>query len=85
MAESYTFQGTPSFILAQKHRALKKDLKWKREMGDVGHKKETAKEIIAELEPQEENNWNIIPKMQNFIIWKNPKNFILIHILGIKM
>ena len=56
MAESYTIEGIPSFILAQKHRALKKDLKWKREMGDVGHKKETAKEIIAELEPQEENN-----------------------------
>jgi len=31
MAKSYTFQGTPSFILAQKHRALKKDLKWNRE------------------------------------------------------
>ena len=31
MAESYTIEGKPSFILAQKHRALKKDLRWNRE------------------------------------------------------
>ena len=44
MAESYTIEGTPSFILAQKHRALKKYLKWNREeKGDVGHKRKSKR------------------------------------------
>ena len=58
MVESYTFQGTPSFILAQKLRALKEDLKkWnKEELGDIGHRKKELKEIIAELDAWEEQN-----------------------------
>ena len=49
MVESYTFQGTPSFILAQKLRALKEDLNWNREkLGDVGHRKKELQEIRAE-------------------------------------
>ena len=58
MVESYTFQGTPSFILAQKLQALKEDLKkWNREeLGDVGHRKKELKEITAELDAREEQN-----------------------------
>lgn len=56
--ESYTFQGTPSFILAQKLRPLKEDLKkWNREeLGDVEHRKKELKEIIAKLDALEEQN-----------------------------
>ena len=86
MVESYTFQGTPSFILAQKLQALKEDLKkWNREeLGDVRNRKKELKEITAELDTREEQNWNLVPKMQNLVIWWNPNNFILIHILGVK-
>ena len=58
MVESYTFQGTPSFILAQKLQALKEDLKkWNREeLGDVRNRKKELKEITAELDTREEQN-----------------------------
>ena len=58
MVESYTFQGTPSFILAQKLQALKEDLKkWNREeLGDVRNRKKELKEITAELDAREEQN-----------------------------
>jgi ABC-type polar amino acid transport system ATPase subunit len=54
--ESYVFQGLPSFVLANKLKALKVDLKkWNAEVfGDVGKKKNELLECINELEYFEE-------------------------------
>jgi hypothetical protein len=54
--ESYDFQGLPSFVLANKLKTLKVDLKkWNAEVfGDVGKKKKELLEGIKELECFEE-------------------------------
>jgi hypothetical protein len=54
--ESYDFQGLPSYVLANKLKALKVDLKiWNAEVfGDVGKKKKELLEGIKELECFEE-------------------------------
>jgi len=53
---SYEFSGLPSFILANKLKALKKDLKkWNIEVfGDIGKKKKELLESIRELDAIEE-------------------------------
>jgi hypothetical protein len=53
---SYEFSGLPSFILANKLKALKSDLKkWNEEVfGDIGKKKKELLEGIQELELIEE-------------------------------
>jgi chromatin segregation and condensation protein Rec8/ScpA/Scc1 (kleisin family) len=55
--ESYDFQGLPSYVLANKLKALKADLKkWNAEVfGDVGRKKKELLEGINELEGFEES------------------------------
>jgi len=55
---SYDFQGPPSYVLANKLKALKADLKkWNAEVfGDVGKKKELL-EGIKELKCFEESRW----------------------------
>jgi ERCC4-related helicase len=54
--ESYDFQGLPSYVLANKLKALKVDLtKWNAEVfGDVGKKKKELLKCIKELECFEE-------------------------------
>jgi len=53
---SYEFSGLPSFVLANKLKALKADLKkWNEEVfGDIGKKKKELLEGIRELELIEE-------------------------------
>jgi len=53
---SYEFSGLPSFILANKLKALKSDLKkWNEEVfGDIGKKKKELLDGIRELELIEE-------------------------------
>jgi hypothetical protein len=55
--ESYDFQGLPSYVLANKLKALKADLKkWNAEVfGDAGKKKKELLEGIKELEGFEES------------------------------
>jgi hypothetical protein len=50
--KSYNFQGSPSFVLARKLRALKMDLKkWNEEIfGNVGKRKKELVDGIRELE-----------------------------------
>jgi hypothetical protein len=50
--KSYNFQGSPSFVLAHKLRALKMDLKeWNEEIfGDVGKRKKELMDGIRELD-----------------------------------
>ncbi|KAF5471988.1 hypothetical protein F2P56_008744, partial [Juglans regia] len=54
---SYHFQGTPSFILAGKLKALKQDLKlWNRQsFGDIGEQKKTKTREIAEMDRIQES------------------------------
>ena len=53
---SYLFEGLPSFVLANKLKSLKRDLKkWNEEMfGDIGRKKKELFEGIQELDAMAE-------------------------------
>jgi hypothetical protein len=63
--ESYDFQGLPSYVLANKLKALKANLKkWNVEVfGDVGKKKKELLEGIKELECIEES-WGLVEEEQ---------------------
>ncbi len=54
--DSYTFSGSPSFVLVQKLKALKSDIqRWNREdFGDINHKKDELMGSIQELDRVED-------------------------------
>ena len=54
--DSYTFNGSPSFILVQKLKALKLDIqRWNREeFGDINHRKDELMGSIQELDREED-------------------------------
>lgn len=54
--DSYTFSGSPSFVLVQKLKALKSDIQqWNREdFGDINHKKDELMGSIQELDRVED-------------------------------